>query len=89
MKYVILQILAFFRYNERYEFYLYSGRTPIKIGGEVNECVVFHRCKLPTDGDKNLTGVMDVERSQLCIYTIQFPIHCRQIYWMSTKVWLI
>lgn len=48
-----LQILALFRYNERYEFYLYSGRTPIEIGGEVNECVIFSRCQSPTDEDKS------------------------------------
>ena len=35
-------------------FIFISGRTPIEIGGEVNECVVFQGCKPPTDEDEKL-----------------------------------
>lgn len=71
-----LQILALFRYNERYEFYLDSGKTPIENGGELNKCVVFSRCETLTDEDKNFGGVLWVlRRSQLYFYTIQFPVH--------------
>jgi len=73
---VTLQILALFRYNERYEFYLDSGKTPIENGGELNKCVVFSRRETLTDEDKNFDGVLWVlRRSQLYFYTIQFPIH--------------